>query len=57
MKAVEIGFGSVAFEPNSPADLIQALDVDSLRKQGISEQVIMMYVDYRNRHHAGEVMS
>jgi hypothetical protein len=51
MKAVDIGFGAVAFEPDSDADLIGSLDIDRLRRQGVSDEVIAMYVDYRNRYH------
>jgi hypothetical protein len=51
MKAVDIGFGAVAFEPDSDADRIGALDIERLRRQGVSDQVIAMYVDYRNRYH------
>ena len=49
MKAVDIGYGSVAFEPNSTADNIGSLDVTRLRANGVSETVIQMYLTYRDK--------
>jgi hypothetical protein len=52
MKAVDISFGAVGFEPSSAADQVGALDVAHLRTRGVSEKVISMYVEYRDKHYS-----
>jgi hypothetical protein len=51
MRAIDIGFGTMAFEPDSDADRIGQIDSAKLRRQGVSDRVIALYEEYRDRYH------
>jgi hypothetical protein len=50
MRAVNIGFGTVAFELDPDADRRELIDAAGLRRLGVSEPVIKMHLDYGKRH-------
>ena len=49
MRRIELGYGAIAFEPDSPGDSVYALDAQKLRAQGLPERAITTYEKMRDR--------
>lgn len=54
MKVVDLGHGSVAIEPESPADAVRTLTRDQLEQSGVGSEAIDIVLGYIDRTSASE---